>query len=143
MNHRLEEPHRTEREGALKRFLQSGAPFLQSACSHHALQGKASSPPRAALFPPGRDSPGVLELARAAGRRSERQRQPLSQSADMARPGRAVRRCRGAARRLAAGSFHSALRCAFLSLDQVVLSTLLPDSVLTGREPVFQGVTHL
>ena len=31
--------------------------------------------------------------------------QPLSQSAGMARPGRAVRRCRGAARRLAAGSF--------------------------------------
>lgn len=28
-------------------------------------------------------------------------------------------------------------------LDQVVLSTLLPDSVLTGREPVFRGVTHL
>lgn len=142
MNHPLEEPHRTELEGALKRFLQSGAPSCKVRAAITLC--RARPVPRPGLrFPPGRDSPGVLELARAAGRRSERQRQPLSQSAGMARPGRTVRRCRGAARRLSAGSFHSALRCAFLSLDQVVLSTLLPDSVLTGREPVFRGVTHL
>lgn len=59
-------------------------------------------------------------------------------------PGRASVRRRGVCTRLAAAAgFHSALRSACLFRDQVVLSTLLPDSVLTGREPVFQGVTHL
>lgn len=105
--------------------------------------GKGQSPAQGCAVPPGRDSPGVLELAWAAGRRSEKQRQQLSQSAGMAGPGRAISRRRGAALRLEAGSFRSALLCAFLFLDQVVLSTLLPDSVLTGRERVFQGVTHL
>lgn len=105
--------------------------------------GKGQFPAQGCAVLPGRDSPGVLELARAAGRRNEKQRQQLSQSAGMAGPGRAISRCRGAALRLAAGSFRSALRCAFLFLDQVVLSTLLPDSVLTGRERVFHGVTHL
>lgn len=37
----------------------------------------------------------------------------------------------------------SSPRCAFLFPRSGVLSTLLPDSVLTGREPVFRGVTHL
>lgn len=36
------------------------------------------------------DSPSLLEVARAAGRRSEKQRQQPSQSAGMAGPGRSV-----------------------------------------------------
>lgn len=48
---------------------------------------KAGYQLRAATFPPGEaDSPSLLEVARAAGRRSARQRQPLSQGAGMAGP---------------------------------------------------------
>lgn len=134
-----------EEEGAQRGSGRSG--HLPRCIQPHRLHRKASSQPRTASFPPGTDSPSLLKVARAAGR-SKTQRQQLSQRAGMAGragPGRrAVHRCRG--RCLVPGGaagFHSAPRCAFLFLDQVVLSTLLPDSVLTGREPASQGVTHL
>lgn len=136
-----------EEAGAQRGSGQSGhlPRCIQPPCLHRT----ASPQPRAASFPPGTDSPSLPKVALAAGR-SRTQRQQLSQSAGMARPGRAgpgapstaagVAAC-GAWRPVVVFTLHS--RCAFLFLDQVVLSTLLPDSVLTGREPASQGVTHL
>lgn len=72
-------------------------------------------------------------------RDSQAAAQPESAHGRAARPSAAP----GSPPAPAEAAFRSALRSACLFLDQVVLSTLLPDSVLTGREPVFQGVTHL
>lgn len=59
--------------------------ILGGALSQQRLQSKASYQPRAATFPPGEaDSPSLLEVAAAAGRRSARQRPQLSQGAGMA-----------------------------------------------------------
>lgn len=77
-------------EGAPKKFWNTEG-ILSGALSHQSLQSKANYPPGAASFPPGEgdaDSPSLREVARAAGRRSARQRQPLSQSAGMAGPRR-------------------------------------------------------
>lgn len=97
---------------------------------HHHHQGRAS-------WPEARweHSPSLLEVAWAAGSRSATPRRQLSQSAGMAGP-----------RSVAADACpapESSPRCAFLFPRSGVLSTLLPDSVLTGRELVFRGVTHL
>lgn len=99
---------------------------------HHHHQGRAS-------WPEARweHSPSLLEVAWAAGSRSATPRQQLSQSAGMAGP-RSVAAAAGACR-----APESSPRCAFLLPRSGVLSTLLPDSVLTGRELVFRGVTHL
>lgn len=110
--------------------------MLGAALSDRGAQSEAARA-RARRLP---DSPWLPEEARAAGSSSARHRPQRSQSAGMAGPPRPTRR--GA---LPAGP-RALLRAAPLRLpfpDQVVLSPPLPDSVLPGREPVVQGVTHL
>ena len=141
MNHPLEEPHRAEEEGALRRFLQSGAPRRCVQPSRSAGQGRFPAQGCAVFSGKGLTwRPGVGPGCRQEEHEAEAAAEPERRHGQ-AGPRRPP--LQGAARRLAAGSFSLCVRCAFLFLDQVVLSTLLPDSVLTGREPVFQGVTHL
>lgn len=101
--------------------------------SESAERGQSPAPGCKVL--PGRGTPTHLPSGRWPGLQAGGAPGRGSRSARArAWPGRAVRPPR---------SPRAALRSAFPSPDQVVLSTLLPDSVLTGREPVFQGVTHL
>lgn len=111
--------------------------ILGGAFGQLGVHRKARSQPGAATFAPGSQltfPPG----GGPGGRQEQREAEAAAQ------PERGHGRACGApsaaggvaAWRLEPCGSCSALRCAFVFLDQVVLSTLPPDSVLTGREPV-------